>query len=223
LSLPQPALTRLFLREALKTGNVTVHYDSELIELDDRGASVVATIHDIRAQTVSQVTGRYLVGADGGKSATRKLLGVGFPGHTWPERLIATDIMFYNHVGHIDPVYPTYQVMGTRYFTFMSPLQTPVPERRTLWRCTIATPADDERTDAELVCDEALYALFDNVLSGPRPLQVEIKQRAVYRIHQRLATTMRRGRCLLAGDAAHVNNVSFAPFLSPKAYENADI
>ena len=34
----------------------------------------------------------------------------------------------------------------------------------------------------------------------------EIVHRTLYRVHQRVATTYRRARVLLAGDAAHINN-----------------
>jgi len=39
-----------------------------------------------------------------------------------------------------------------------------------------------------------------------RPVRYEIAYRSTYRVHQRVAETFRKGRVLLAGDAAHINN-----------------
>lgn len=57
--------------------------------------------------------------------------------------------------------------------------------------------------------DENIIASYDHLMAGSRLIQCKIEARAVYHIHQRLALTLRRGRVLLAGDAAHLCNVSF--------------
>ena len=41
---------------------------------------------------------------------------------------------------------------------------------------------------------------------APKPGRYETVHRTIYRVHQRVAETFRRGRLLLAGDAAHLNN-----------------
>src|SRR5262249_51168737 len=40
----------------------------------------------------------------------------------------------------------------------------------------------------------------------PKSGRYETVHRTIYRVHQRVATTFRAGRMLLAGDAAHLNN-----------------
>jgi 3-(3-hydroxy-phenyl)propionate hydroxylase len=40
----------------------------------------------------------------------------------------------------------------------------------------------------------------------PKPARYEVVHRNLYKVHQRVAATFRKGRVLLAGDAAHVNN-----------------
>ncbi|KAK8043189.1 hypothetical protein PG994_013672 [Apiospora phragmitis] len=119
-----------------------------------------------------------------------------FTGHTWPEQLVATDVLMKNYEV---PKYPTAYVMHPTYYTVMTPLAEPKLGETSLWRFTIAQQPGDTRSAEEL-------AHPDHLRSLPRPLEYEIIQASLYRIHQRLATTLRRGRCLLAGDAAHVNN-----------------
>jgi 3-(3-hydroxy-phenyl)propionate hydroxylase len=41
---------------------------------------------------------------------------------------------------------------------------------------------------------------------APHDSDYEISHRTIYRVHQRVAKNWRRGRVLLAGDAAHLNN-----------------
>jgi 3-(3-hydroxy-phenyl)propionate hydroxylase len=41
---------------------------------------------------------------------------------------------------------------------------------------------------------------------APHDSDSEIVHRTIYRVHQRVAKTWRRGRVLLAGDSAHINN-----------------
>ncbi|GAB1197589.1 hypothetical protein APSETT444_006887 [Aspergillus pseudonomiae] len=207
LNLRQSELTKLLLREALHTGFVTVRFNAELTAIEDpnpaSGDRVTVVTRNPATNTYSRFSGAYLVGADGGKSTTRKLLGIPCLGHTWPERLISTDVVLLNEV---DPVYHTCYVMATPNPTILTPLADPVLGQKTLWRYTISVPAEDTRSDEELLKEETIKTFYDEVMVGPRPLDVTIQQRAVYRIHQRLVQTMRRGRCLLAGDAAHLNN-----------------
>src|SRR5271155_4597740 len=62
-------------------------------------------------------------------------------------------------------------------------------------------------------CMERLPAKFEALFPGPKPVkgQYELKSMSPYRIHQRCAETFRKGRVVLAGDAAHLCN----PFGGP--------
>ncbi|WP_414463736.1 FAD-dependent oxidoreductase [Hyphomicrobium sp. DY-1] len=52
--------------------------------------------------------------------------------------------------------------------------------------------------------DIAVQSRLQKFFPSPRPY--EIVHRNIYTIHQRVATTFRQGRVLLAGDSAHINN-----------------
>jgi 2-polyprenyl-6-methoxyphenol hydroxylase-like FAD-dependent oxidoreductase len=209
LNLRQSELTQLLLREALATGLVTIHFQAAVEAITDRGEDrVVVTAKNPATDLVSTYIASYLVGADGGKSQTRKLLNIPCLGHTWPERLISTDVLLHNRE---DPVYHTCYVVGTDTPTILTPLSPPHLNTTSLWRYTMMVLAGDSRSDDELLSEENIRNYYEELMVGPRPLQVEIAQRAVYRIHQRLVATMRRGRCVLVGDAAHLNNVRSPP------------
>lgn len=210
LNLPQADLNKIVLREALKTGHVSIHFNTELVSIVQNSAEdgVVVVVQDAETKAQREMNATYLVGADGARSETRKALGLPFSGHTWPERLIATNVMVKNEVP-LD--WQTWFVLDRVHYTIATPLQDPVVGRTTLWRYTVAADPEDLRPDEELLTDANIMQHYENVMAGPRPLQVDIQARATYRIHQRLVPTMRRDNCLLAGDAAHVNNVSGIP------------
>ena len=207
LNLPQADLNKLFLREALKTNHVRIHFNTELVSIlaNENTAGVTVQVRNTETNIERELHATYLVGADGSHSVTRKALGLPFPGHTWPERLIATNVMVHNE---FDPMWHTLFVIDPVHYTIATPREDPVTGTTTLWRYTIASAPDDTREDNELLSDENIIGLYENAMAGPRPLQVEIKARTTYKIHQRLVPTMQRGNCLLAGDAAHVNCVS---------------
>ncbi|MFG2344909.1 rifampin monooxygenase [Streptomyces phaeochromogenes] len=74
LGIPHPVIVRLLEEHAIQLGAQVRH-----------GCAVAAFEQDDEGVTVDLVDGeqlraRYLVGCDGGRSAVRKLLGVGFPG-----------------------------------------------------------------------------------------------------------------------------------------------
>jgi 2-polyprenyl-6-methoxyphenol hydroxylase-like FAD-dependent oxidoreductase len=204
LMLTQAKLNRLMVREALKTGHVRVHFNTTIDSiLSNTDAGVKVLTRNVSTGETQERTAKYLVAADGAKSTTRKLLSLPYQGHTWPERLIATNVMLYNR--EETPMH-TYFIMHPTHWAISTPLSTPNMHERTLWRFTMAAdPALDHLPDEQMTSDEVIFEHFERCMAAPRPLRehVQIVDRAVYRTHQRLVPTMRKGNVLLAGDAAH--------------------
>ncbi|KAF0324293.1 FAD binding domain protein [Colletotrichum asianum] len=209
LNMAQPELTRVLMQSALETGYVQVVFNKELVAiLDDgsTGSNVVVSVKDVQTGLLEDQTASFLVGSDGGRSRTRSLLGISFPGHTWPEKLIATDVWLKNTE---DSPTTTTLLMEPIHYTIITPLTPPVIGEVTKWRLTFAVDPKEltEKTEQELLSEEYISFHYDRAWAGPRPLAYNIERAATYTIHQRLASKLRHGRCLLAGDAAHVNNV----------------
>lgn len=74
LGIPQPVTDRLLTERAAELGT-EVRRGAELVGLSQDEHGVTAELAD-----GTQLRSRYLVGADGGRSTVRKLLGIGFPG-----------------------------------------------------------------------------------------------------------------------------------------------
>ncbi|MEU8123713.1 FAD-dependent monooxygenase [Spirillospora sp. NPDC049024] len=151
---------------------------------------------EARAEGGGAVRGTHLVGADGGRSAVRELLGIGFPGRTFADRFLICDI-------RADLPFPS-----ERRFYF-DPEWNPgrqvlvhqCPDRT--WRIDWQVPADLD-LDAERRSG-ALDARIRRITGGA---PYEILWATVYRFHERCAAAFASGRAFLAGDAAHL----YAPF-----------
>jgi 3-(3-hydroxy-phenyl)propionate hydroxylase len=132
---------------------------------------------------------RYLVGCDGGRSTTRQLMGVSFDGTTSSTRWLVVDLAT-DPLGHpnsevgADPARPYASISiahGIRRFEFM-----------------IHPDESDEQAEDPAFLQRMLAPLV------PHPERVEVIRRRVYTHHSRIAGAFRRGRLLLAGDAAHL-------------------
>ncbi|BBX30852.1 3-(3-hydroxyphenyl)propionate hydroxylase [Mycolicibacterium mageritense DSM 44476 = CIP 104973] len=141
------------------------------------------------ADGIPTVRARYLVGCDGGRSATRHLMGVSFDGTTSATRWVVIDLAN-DPLGHpnsevgADPDRPYASISiahGIRRFEFM----------------IHADETDEQAEDPEFVA--RLLAPF-----VPHPEKVDVIRRRVYTHHSRIAGAFREGRMLLAGDAAHL-------------------
>ncbi|KAI1380138.1 FAD/NAD(P)-binding domain-containing protein [Hypoxylon crocopeplum] len=211
LNIPQSRMCQVLMDRAIGTGQVQVLFRKELISIESDGtvqgaAEVAIAVKDLASDIESRYTASFLIGADGGRSKTRSLLGIPFPGHTWPEKLVATDVWLPNEEG--GPVTTTL-LMDPVHYTILSPLSPPLPGQVSKWRCTFALNPEDlkSKTDEDFLLESYVAQHYDRAWVGSRPVSYKIDRKATYTVHQRLAANFKKGRCLLAGDAAHVNNV----------------
>ena len=139
-----------------------------------------------------EIRASWVIGADGARSTVRRLVGLEFEGTTWPERCVATNIRYpfdeHGFGGANMVVDPALGAIVARI------------DETGLWRCTYCETADlPEETIPERMPD-----FFRAFLPDDR--QPEVVAWSPYRMHQRAAESMRGGRVLLAGDAAHATN-----------------
>jgi 3-(3-hydroxy-phenyl)propionate hydroxylase len=184
-----------------RNGFVQPLVDAELLTgLDRFGHVSVAWGHPMTSITESaegvtvevgsrKVTARYVVGCDGGRSATRRLMGVSFDGTTSSTRWLVVDVAN-DPLGHpnsevgADPARPYVSISiahGIRRFEFM----------------IHADESDEQAEDPAFVA-----AMLAKLI--PYPDRADIIRRRVYTHHSRIAGSFRKGRLLIAGDAAHL-------------------
>ena len=189
LHVGQHEVARVAMEHARKLG-VEVLFGHEVTTIADEGDGV--TIGARHPDGDIAVSARWLIGADGARSTVRKLAGIEFQGHTWPERFVATNVKF------------DFSRLGYQQANFVcDPVNMAVIaqlDRDGLWRCTYME--DAALPEAEL--DQRIHQRYEWFMEGSK--DYEIVSASPYMLHQRAAETLRKGRVLLAGDAAHATN-----------------
>lgn len=137
----------------------------------------------------------FLIGADGADSAVRKAAAIRFEGFTYPEKFLVASTPF--------PLETKFDRLALVNYVsdpeeWLVLLRTP-----TLWRVLIPTDPKIE-DDALWLSDRWIQDRLHHM--APHDVDYEIIHRSIYRVHQRVAVTYRRGRVMLAGDSAHINN-----------------
>jgi 3-(3-hydroxy-phenyl)propionate hydroxylase len=187
---------KLLLQRLKKFPNVEVMFGHEVIEVAQTAQSVSVKVRG--PEGITSHAGGHLIGADGGRSTVRKQCDIPFDGFTWPERFIVLTTP-YDFEAHRGYCYRSYFADPGAWCNCFKVSADGPPG---LWRTVF--PTDSSQSEDELTSDAAGQELLQKFF--PAPQRYEIVHRNLYTTHQRVAATFRKGRVLLAGDAAHVNN-----------------
>lgn len=178
--------------EAIKPG--TVHLGTEVTGFTQDGSGVTLDTSGPDGEKTHRVD--YLIGCDGGRSATRKGLGIAFEGFTYEERFLVLttphdflqrDFQIRNYV--LDPK------------QWCALFKVPHNGPPGLWR-TVFPATTKEGVDA--LSDDYVRAQIQGL--EPSLSLDSIHHRNIYAVNQRVAASFHKGRVFVAGDAAHVNN-----------------
>lgn len=192
LAIPQPVTERLLNERALELG-AEIRRGCEMVGLSQDEDGVTVEMAD-----GTQLRARYLVGCDGGRSAVRKLLGVGFPGEPAKVETMLGDMGVAEDPATIAAVVEEVRKTQLRFGAVPD-----VDGKAGVYR--IIVPADgvaEDRTTPPTLEEfkQRLRAVAgtDFGVHSPRWLSRfgdATRQAELYRV----------GRALLAGDAAHIH------------------
>ena len=196
LQCEQDKLSRTLFAMAKAIPNVTFRTATKVTDCTQRDNAIEVLVEaaDGRRERHQAL---YLVGADGARSTVRRAIGVEFAGFTYPEycMIIGTPYDF--------------AADGYAYRNYIADPQ----EWYNLFKISWQGPPGIYRLVVPLRPDEPLDG--DHALAiaqrkiqrfNPRPHDYEIVIYDSYTVAQRVATTFRKGRVLLAGDSAHLNS-----------------
>lgn len=187
---------KLLLDRLRKLPSVEVLFGHEVTDVAQAEGSVRVAVRGPAGTTMH--AGGYLIGADGGRSVVRKQCGIAFEGFTWPERFIVLTTP-YDFEAERGYCYRSYFADPGAWCNCFKVSADGPPG---LWRTVF--PAGAEQSEADILSDAGVQARIQSFFPSPRAY--EIVHRNLYVTHQRVAETFRKGRVLLAGDSAHVNN-----------------
>jgi 3-(3-hydroxy-phenyl)propionate hydroxylase len=202
----QPELEAVLRAGVARYPNVDVRLRHDVFALDERDGHTRLRFENLGNGELGELTARYVVGCDGARSTVRRFMGASLQDLRSHERWIVLDMVLetplagvpeaadergviVDAIQYCDPARPT---------TFV-----PMPGKRHRWEFMLMP--DDDPT--EIVRTESIYRLLQPWKVDPA--QSKIERAVVYTFHSSLASRWRRGRLLLAGDAAH----QMPPFL----------
>ncbi|MHA2787680.1 bifunctional 3-(3-hydroxy-phenyl)propionate/3-hydroxycinnamic acid hydroxylase MhpA [Corynebacterium sp. S7] len=192
----QPLVDRAIFEGLERYPNVTVAFSRELSEIEDHGTGITATLKhvsgeegEISLDETSTVNARFLVGSEGGRSLTRKWMGVNFEGVSPSTRWVVVDVRndplgFPNVYLGADPARPYVSIglpHGVRRFEFM-----------------LFDDEPNERVEDNSFVTQLLHQHL------PEGIELDIIRRRVFTHHGRVASDFRKGNVMIAGDAAHL-------------------
>lgn len=165
------------------------------------GETVIDVIQDQHGVKVitnkAEYHTQYVVGADGGRSIVRKSQDIEFDGFSYAERfLVITSTYDFEAENFALSCYVSDPEEWCALF------KVPGDGPPGVWR--IVFPTDSNVAEETLLSHAFAKNRLERFL--PRQKPYEITHVNLYKVHQRVASTYRRDRVLLAGDAAHVNN-----------------
>lgn len=186
----QPAVEAVLRRGVARFPNVSLLLQHECLRLTQRSDSVELMLADLALDQFVRIRARYVIAADGGSSAIRGQLGVGFTGRTYSERWIVIDTkVIESWPGHdqlrfhCNPKRPT--------------VDCPTPLGHHRWEFPVREDEDED----DLLTEDAIWNVLGH--QGITRANVRIIGFACYSHHVRFADRWRVGRVFLAGDAAH--------------------
>ena len=191
---PQHLMMGILRRACAKQDRIRIRYRQRLVDFQDRGDHVAATLEDTDTGVQGVLKARYVVACDGAKSDVREKLGFSFDGNHQLDYSIS---VLFTCKGLLEKVNAP---QALRYIL--------VGERGTwgnvqaidgcdTWRLMVAGGQGRFNLD-----DFDPVAMVRRAI-GRDDLAIEVKSTLPWRRTQLLASGYRKGRIFLAGDAAH--------------------
>jgi len=191
--LVEQGLHESLLYQYLKDNGRDVLWKHELREFADRGDEITATVRGTDGPEFT-VRAKYLVGCDGAKSSVRRDLGLTFEGDTVERLFYVADIELDWPYGH-----DALQVnLGENTLTAFFPLKG---DNR--WRIVGTFPEGHKKDESDIPYEE-----IEAQIEHDMGVKLDIKKVnwfSVYNVHSRAVNSFSKGRCFVAGDAAHIH------------------
>lgn len=183
----QPMVDKILYEGAKRFENVQIAFSTEMSAFEDHGDHVDVTLQTVEG--TKAIRAKWLIGCDGGRSVVRKSLDIPFEGITDATRWVVIDLEndplglpdSYLHCVPSRPFVSIALPHGLRRLEFM---------------------VMSEETEEELCSPEGIQRLLARAL--PHPERAIVMRSRVYTHNARLAKDFRKGRVMIAGDAAHL-------------------
>ena len=192
--LPLHKLGKIFEAAVLAQPSATLLYEHKVVSIGEEGEKAWVEVETPGGKQRREAD--YVVGCDGANSTIRRLLfGDSFPGTTWNEQIVATNVYYdFSPYDYDDSNF----FIDPEHWHMVAKIQNDGLYRITYGeKGGLSTEQLRERQPGK----------FQAFLPGnPTPDRYNIVNFSPYRVHQRCVDRMKVGRFLLAADAAHLCN-----------------
>jgi 2-polyprenyl-6-methoxyphenol hydroxylase-like FAD-dependent oxidoreductase len=184
------------LEQQLNATGVQVEWGTELVDMTDADAGIIATVSRDNGPAEPCVAG-YVCGADGARSAVRKHMKVEFAGSTADDTYFVADVVATGRaVQDASPANAFSFCLNSRDFMLVLPARSSGTHRLIgLLPESVAgrdgVTFDDIRATVEAATDTRVEV---------------VNWFSTYRVHHRVADRFRVGRAFLLGDAGHIHS-----------------
>lgn len=186
----QPTLERLLRARLAEHRGADVRLRHEVYAIEEKDGHVDLRMEDLATGRLLRASAKYVVGCDGARSIVRRFMGTELEDLRSHERWLVVDVLLQRErpdlgdhsVQFCDPARPATYVRGVG--------------KRRRWELMLM-PGDDPAT---ITRPESIWALLSRWVT---PAEAVLERPAVYTFHSVVAQGWRRGRLLVAGDAAH--------------------
>ena len=194
LTIGQHLLAKLILEHLKRYERSNVIFSRKVVAVDQSSRKdIKVTIEDPEGK-ISELSATYVVAADGGRSTMRNLLDISFDGFTYEEQLVSTNVYFdFEKYGWQDGNF----MVDPEHWALIGRING-----EGLWRVSYGEKPGLSHDEIR----ERMPWKFSELFPGDKPLEYKLDQMSPYRLNQRCASTFRKGRVVLAGDAAHLCN-----------------
>ncbi len=186
----QPDLERLLRARLAERDSVTLRSSCDVFMIEDESDRIVLRYEDTSAGTVRHVRAKYVVGCDGARSLVRRFMDTEMRDLGFHERWLVVDVL-------LNVEKPE---LGDHTIQYCNPSRPATyvrcPGRRRRWEISVHPHEDSDAVAAET----EVWKLLSQWLT---PDEGRLERSSVYNFHSLIAKDWRRGRMLIAGDAAH--------------------
>lgn len=200
--------TEQILRDHLARRGVEVEYGAEVTAIENEPETLRVTV-EARGRT-AVLKPRYLLGAEGAHSATRRSMNEHLVGETYGGRYVVADVK----LGLAVPPGTARVIVGASGFVLFAPL----PESR--WLIFVSRDPGDTRDDPPTAAELAATV---NARVGADAGLSDLRWVSYFKMHRREAESLSDGRRFLMGDAGHMSSPLGGEGINAAFMDAADI
>lgn len=199
-TLYQPALEQC-MRDGLdRYDNVDFWKSTECLQIEDRGNEVLCRVVT-NGDEYRTISCRYVLGCDGGRSNIRKMMNVGFTGHTYAQDWLILDVendpSVHTHNQHKEGKTNDRDLVYFMCDPNRPGVTLPTPNNTRRWEFVVKNDESNEYISSDAAVKELLKPWGD-------VSEMNVIRKTIYTFHARIAKKFRVGNVFLLGDAAHL-------------------